>query len=70
MIEDGRNASSWHLSLGSRLISHRTGLLGCPYSATFAYDGDGDGFRRTAQQPGQALTTFVWDGSDYLGEIR
>ncbi len=28
----------------------------------------GGGLRRTKQEPGQGVTTFVWDGSDYLGE--
>jgi hypothetical protein len=29
----------------------------------------GDGMRRTTQQPGKAVSTMIWDGSDYLGQI-
>ena len=34
--------------------------------STYSYDGDG--LRRSAHEPGGALTTFVWDGDDYLLE--
>jgi len=35
--------------------------------STYMYDGDG--LRRTAQEAGASVvTTFIWDGSDYLGE--
>lgn len=40
--------------------------------STYTYAGgqpvDGEGLRRTAQEPGEAETPFVWDGTDYLGE--
>jgi len=29
----------------------------------------GDGLRRTTQQPSTAVSTIIWDGSDYLGQI-
>jgi len=29
----------------------------------------GDGLRRTSQQPGGAVSTMIWDGSNYLGQI-
>ena len=35
-------------------------------STTMTYDGDG--LRRT-KQTASGTTTYVWDGSDYLGEI-
>ena len=28
----------------------------------------GDGLRRTTKKQGASTVTFVWDGSDYLGE--
>lgn len=34
--------------------------------STYTYTGYG--LRRSAQEPGGSLTTFVWDGSDYLQE--
>lgn len=34
--------------------------------STYSYDGER--LRRTAHEPGSSLTTFVWDGSDYIGE--
>ncbi len=30
----------------------------------------GDGLRRSKQEQGQNPTTFIWDGSDYLGEVN
>ena len=40
--------------------------------STYTYAGgfpvQGEGLRRSAQEPGGALTTYIWDGSDYLGE--
>jgi hypothetical protein len=33
---------------------------------TFSYDGDG--YKRTENKNG-TVTTIVWDGTDYLGEI-
>jgi hypothetical protein len=30
---------------------------------------NGFGLRRTAQEPGGSLTTMIWDGDDYLGEV-
>jgi YD repeat-containing protein len=35
--------------------------------STYTYSGDG--LRRTRQEPGKPVSTMVWDGSDYLGEI-
>ena len=32
---------------------------------TYSYQGS-DGLRRSKQEEGKALLTFVWDGSDYL----
>ena len=31
-----------------------------------SYTYDGDGLRRSKQEPGGSLTTMVWDGSEYL----
>lgn len=39
-------------------------------SGLSTYTFSGDGLRRSAQEQGGALTTMVWDGSDYLGEVR
>jgi len=36
--------------------------------STYAYSGDG--LRRTAQEPGKTVTTMIWDGGDYLGEVK
>jgi hypothetical protein len=33
---------------------------------TYTYDGDG---LRRSMRVGATTTTYVWDGSDYLGEI-
>ena len=35
--------------------------------STYTYAGTG--LRRSKQKAGQPVTTFIWDGSDYLGEI-
>ena len=35
--------------------------------STYTYAGDG--LRRTAFEAGGTLTTMVWDGDDYLGEV-
>ena len=35
--------------------------------STMQYDGDG--LRRVLEE-GLVRTTFVWDGDDYLGEVR
>jgi YD repeat-containing protein len=34
--------------------------------STYTYEADG--LRRSAQEPGGSLTTFIWDGTDYLME--
>jgi YD repeat-containing protein len=36
--------------------------------STYTYAGGG--LRRTAQDFGGTVHTMVWDGSDYLGEVR
>ena len=41
-------------------------ILSGETSTTMTYDGDG--LRRT-KQTASGTTTYVWDGSDYLGEI-
>ena len=40
-----------------------------PDGSVSTYSYQGDGLRRTAQEPGQPVRTMVWDGGDYLGEI-
>ncbi len=37
-----------------------------PETSTYTYDGDG--LRRPTHEPAASLTTFVWDGDDYLQE--
>lgn len=39
-----------------------------PDGSRSTYSYAGDGLRRSAQEPGEALTTFIWDGDDYLME--
>jgi hypothetical protein len=34
--------------------------------STYSYERDGS--RRSAFETGEALTTFIWDGTDYLME--
>ena len=46
-------------------LEKQTNLAPNPLS-TYTYSGDG--LRRTAFPASGVLTTFVWDGSDYLGE--
>ena len=29
----------------------------------------GDSLRRSTQQPGKAISTIVWDGANYLGQV-
>ena len=41
-----------------------------PLFAVTTYSYAGNGQRRSYQKPGQAINTIVWDGSDYLGEIK
>jgi YD repeat-containing protein len=36
--------------------------------STYAYSRDGP--RRTAQEPGDPISTMIWDGGDYLGEAK
>ena len=31
---------------------------------------DPDGLRRTRQKQGETVVTYIWDGSDYLGEMN
>ena len=31
---------------------------------------DGDGLRRTQQRDKESVVTYIWDGSDYLGEVN
>jgi len=38
-----------------------------PSITSYAYDGDG--FRRTRQEPGGTVHTQIWDNTDYLGEL-
>ena len=39
-----------------------------PDATSSLYRYAGDGLRRSAQEPGEAFTTFIWDGDDYLME--
>ena len=43
-------------------------LLQFPDTTRSTYTYAGDGLRRSAFEAGGALTTFIWDGTDYLGE--
>ena len=38
-------------------------------TATSTYTYAADGLRRSKQETGTALTTMIWDGDDYLGEV-
>lgn len=37
---------------------------------TMLYDGDGLRLVKQLTDQGLVVTTYVWDGSDYLGEVR
>lgn len=63
----GTQPTWWFYDPENRLIGVGVGNIPSP-TATYTYSGDG--LRRTAQELGGARTTFVWDGSDYLGEVR
>ena len=39
-------------------------------SGLSTYTFSGDGLRRTAQEQGAGVSTMIWDGSDYVGEVR
>jgi YD repeat-containing protein len=54
--------SSWDPENRLIGISNPDGTL-----SSYTYQGY-DGMRRSAWEPGQALTTFVWDWTSYLGE--
>lgn len=43
-------------------------LITLPDKSATTMTYDGDGLRRT-KQTASGTTTYVWDGSDYLGEI-
>ena len=45
-----------------------TGIVN-PDATRSTYTYAGDGLRRSAYEPGGVLTTFIWDGDDYLGEV-
>ena len=47
-----------------RLIKQQ---IGATQRWTYAYDGDE--LRRSAHNHGESLTTMIWDGEDYLGEV-
>ena len=40
-----------------------------PAGTRSTYSYNGYGLRRSAFEAGGTLTTFLWDGSDYLGEV-
>lgn len=42
------------------------GGVGLPGLSTYTYDGQG--LRRSAHESGGSLTTYIWDGDDYLME--
>ena len=39
-----------------------------PDGSIASYTYQGDGLRRTRQEPGKSKFSILWDGSDYLGE--
>ena len=43
-------------------------LIQFPAGTLSTYSYNGDGLRRSAFEAGSTLTTFIWDGSDYLME--
>ena len=50
---------------GENRLTKLTNPDGTVITNTYA----GDGLRRTTQQPGAAVSTMVWDGSSYLGQV-
>src|SRR5262245_28157251 len=57
------NRTTYQYDNENRLVGIRF-----PASAPSTYSYDGDGLRRTLQEAGGALTTVIWDGTDYLQE--
>jgi len=47
-------------------LKKRTDSDGTVLTNTF----DGDGLRKTRQKHGETVVTYIWDGSDYLGELN
>jgi YD repeat-containing protein len=79
VIDDNTGNLTEVNAAGSRttyVYDHENRLTGLRFPngtrSTYTYAGgfpaEGEGLRRTAHEAGGSLTTFVWDGSDYLGE--
>ncbi len=65
MTREERPASDYQYTyLGNNLL-----LSASDPSVTDLVKYDGDGLRRVTKVSG-AITSFVWDGSDYLGEVK
>ena len=62
--------TSYQYDMENRLVrvQNSNGTL-----STYTYSGgvpaEGEGLRRTAQEPGETVTSIIWDASDYLMEI-
>jgi YD repeat-containing protein len=65
----GENASgvltTYSYDPSNRLTSLKVGA-----AAPSTYSYEGGGLRRSALESGGVLTTFIWDGNDYLGEYK
>jgi len=59
----GGSITSYYYDPENRLVSV---LFADGTRSTYTYNGDG--LRRTAFEAGDVLTTFIWDGTDYLGQ--
>ena len=67
-LDIGFGSPSWPqflsvISRENRMTLQQVGTV----RTTYAYDGDG--LRRRMVTPG-GTTTYVWDGTDYLGEVK
>ena len=57
-------------SLTSYAYDNENRLTGIQFAGATrsTYTCNGEGLRRSAFEAGGTLTTFIWDGDDYLGE--
>lgn len=65
-LEDTSGVQTGYVYDGENRMVKMTASDGSVTTNTY----QGDGLRRTRQAQGQSPVTYVWDGSDYLGEIH
>ncbi len=65
-LEDTSGVQTGYVYDGENRLTKLTNPDGTVVTNTY----EGDGPRRSRQEQGQKPTTFIWDGSDYLGEVN